>query len=337
MNHIYKELFSSTIKHAYHTNGYSNDFSIQPTPACSMLLNKYGLIYKNTTNGFTILCPLLLDDNNEPEEPCKPFKAFDNVLSFEFELRLTNPLFSNYTDISDAQKQKSIYYFSNNEDTKELSKQNILLKSSLLKYDLTSDTNSLIDAVIINENNDTVYKIRLEELEISKKNFSLQANLKGHNQGIYKLKIASESIEEKYFVSDNYIKKAVFGIIKIASTNDYAFDLSNPVAYEISFDIVSKQWKYYIKSKSTFSDLKIEDSAEIPVYHFTEESSSPIENTRLFKSIVGPDGANDSDKEWPFSEELKVELQLKDGDTILIDKLSIPSIDNPKAELFISI
>lgn len=125
---IYKELVEVKIIHHYFLNkGTSNYegmsktdrdemmnkylvnefFQIVPTQKTQEILYGLKILFKNTAQGFVLLCKVDSSDND---------KAFTNLLEsipLTFKIILKDPLFYNYSAITLKNRTGKIYYFSN--------------------------------------------------------------------------------------------------------------------------------------------------------------------------------------------------------------------------------
>ena len=79
MNIFYKVLFKVHLFHNYYKSGISDDFTVFPSPDCKKVLNRFGLLFRQTRRGFSILYGL--HDNKNTAELVKPLNS-DFILSF---------------------------------------------------------------------------------------------------------------------------------------------------------------------------------------------------------------------------------------------------------------
>ncbi|MBE7170251.1 MAG: hypothetical protein INR73_06660 [Williamsia sp.] len=96
-------LFSVTVQHSYFSNGKCNALSVEPTPDCTRLLRKTGLLYKQTHEADGLVWPADIQDGPVWK---------DTDTAFDFYICANDPDFAAYTQ----QPQKwpdEIYFFSN--------------------------------------------------------------------------------------------------------------------------------------------------------------------------------------------------------------------------------
>ena len=338
MNAVYREIFSVSLKHTYYLDGYCNDFDFVPTGECLKSLSRFGLLFRKNSYGISVLVPLLFDNDGKPKVPFEPFIAFDEAIKLEFAMIIKNLQFLNIASLNvleNVNYKNTLYYYSNLPGVTELNQLIVPTRPSLFTFYCGSGTRSLLNAELLDEHDNILLSKKIKESDVGKGNFSYNVDLNSFSSGIYKIRVSEEGIEEPFYVNDRLVNKPIFGIINISSEPGNLFDPASPASYEISFQPVEKQWKFYVISQSSFDDLKILDSADIPRYFFIEETPAPLNNARFFKSIVGPDGVDNNDKKWPYSEAQVTGIQLLDGNKVLIENVSLPNIKNPKAEIII--
>ena len=86
----YTRMATVLIFHQYYRNLICRDLDIRPTAQTGQLLRDYGILMKTHPNGFSLASDRSRDYNHS---------VFDGVLPLEFSIRVTNPLFVNFTDI----------------------------------------------------------------------------------------------------------------------------------------------------------------------------------------------------------------------------------------------
>jgi len=105
----YDILFEVSVLHTYYKELFSADFSIVPTPACKILLDRFGLIYRKADFGFKIYAPVVPD--TDPPELINPFDG--SSLKFVFTMHLNNSYFDGLSDLPDFSPSRELFYFSN--------------------------------------------------------------------------------------------------------------------------------------------------------------------------------------------------------------------------------
>jgi len=104
---FYQTLLSVAVEHRYHSGGRCNCLDFQPTKNTRAVLERAGLLLRNTADGIQLVCDkhrldglwMMAQDETEP-------------LSFDFRVYATDPEFRNYTEpFTDA--TDAILYFDN--------------------------------------------------------------------------------------------------------------------------------------------------------------------------------------------------------------------------------
>ncbi|MEN9866776.1 MAG: hypothetical protein RL748_2366 [Pseudomonadota bacterium] len=88
----YLPLFSLVLQHDYYTDRCCNDFTIEATPETQKLLANFRCVLKPMSNGLRVLI--------QATSQGTPFIAMPEITRFNFQLRLRNPDFSLFTDLS---------------------------------------------------------------------------------------------------------------------------------------------------------------------------------------------------------------------------------------------
>lgn len=95
-------VFALRVTHDYYVDGRCQDFLIEPNPETERLLRNHRCVLKSLPDGIRVLTAV--DDHG------KPFIAFPKEMIFTFHLRLQNPDFVLFTDLSDIDKQPAPLY-----------------------------------------------------------------------------------------------------------------------------------------------------------------------------------------------------------------------------------
>lgn len=96
----YQPLFSLELRHDYYADGLCPDFDIVPTARTQQLLANYRCILRPYAYGVRVLTQVAGDGT--------AFITLPDSLRFDFELRLNNPDFVLFTDLSGALKQGAL-------------------------------------------------------------------------------------------------------------------------------------------------------------------------------------------------------------------------------------
>lgn len=99
----FAKAFAVDLFHDYYPSGVSEDFSVEPTLATRQELNKHGLLFKTTPQGFVVLCETE-GDGSTPIRPLVP------PLSFSFVLRSINPFLFNAANLPFTKSPQQLFY-----------------------------------------------------------------------------------------------------------------------------------------------------------------------------------------------------------------------------------
>lgn len=106
----YKILFSVSVLNEYYTDSFCGDFEILPSAGTLSVLNRHGLLWKAVGHKLIVLAR-----TDGSDKPLIPLKASTR---FSFYLRLANPYFYNFTNLSYNPAGNVRYCFSNVNQTK---------------------------------------------------------------------------------------------------------------------------------------------------------------------------------------------------------------------------
>ena len=247
-------LFEVVFEHEYFKNGLIPDLEIIPTYQTQELLRNYGMLFKKTERGIVILYEI--DTAIAAESPLKPVVS-DEI--FSFELYMTNPYFSNYSNIPLNHKYPDFFYFNNLDEN--IVDSNLLLNKQ--NYSNASDITELTSN-IFNLEKITVSPTSLLEIidicgtkvfskTISSQNGSLIYQLDFDKIGSGRLDIYIDgSIYKKIYTDKAVSRKSLFGILDIYKSGQvplsYQYSLNdgtvNKKTYKIRFAKRDTTWKY---------------------------------------------------------------------------------------------
>lgn len=116
MHISFKRLFQVQLRHTFYKDGRSvQDFSAHPSPATARVLQDYGLIFRPSSDGFSLYARV------EPGTP--PHHLLNSIgtdnLRLHFLLQPTNPYIQNVSALPGYQPGRSIFYFNNLRDDQQ--------------------------------------------------------------------------------------------------------------------------------------------------------------------------------------------------------------------------
>ena len=117
----YKTLFTISFLHDYFADGKLKKMIVEPTTKTRKILNQHKLIFKLSGNEISVIAQVNSD---------KPIINFGNFLKLSFTLKVNEPYFYNYTNISLNNFRDTIFYFSNTVENKS---QNTLYLSQTIE------------------------------------------------------------------------------------------------------------------------------------------------------------------------------------------------------------
>lgn len=106
----YKILFSVAIMHDYYSDKFCQDIDLIPSAATAAVLKGHGMVWKQA--GHKLIVLTRVDDTG------KPFVKLSAAAKLSFYLRINNPHFYNFTNLSYHPAEPFRYYFSNGNQTK---------------------------------------------------------------------------------------------------------------------------------------------------------------------------------------------------------------------------
>jgi hypothetical protein len=270
----YQILFEVDVRHDYYKEFYSRDFSIVPSPACKVLLNRYQLIFRQTSSGFRIYAPAV------PKTiPPKLVNSFEGAsLKFTFIMQINNSYFDAITSVPEFNPSRELFYFSNlREDiangTRYLGDQMAnarlgepvkSIPSSILNYKFEAPVNSAqFELTDIFGNPYQLHHAGFSFTDPDEKIDSFQHNLSAivkFQRGRY-LITDDQAGELAFYYNPDLLGKSAFGIIEIFSNTEaftnpsvnivpeaYRFMVDDEItgngAYSIGFEASAWKWMY---------------------------------------------------------------------------------------------
>jgi hypothetical protein len=106
----YKIVFSVAILHEYYTDKFCQDLEVIPSAATAAVLKGCGMVWKQA--GHKLIVLTRVDDTG------KPYVKLSPLVKLSFYLRIKNPYFNNFTNLSYHPAEPFRYYFSNGNQVK---------------------------------------------------------------------------------------------------------------------------------------------------------------------------------------------------------------------------
>lgn len=266
---VFKDLFSISLRHRYYANGVSQDFLIVPTALTQSRMRDYGLLFRQTATGMTVLYE---------EDPALkgPRRAFQETLRFSFMLQPRNPWLLNYSDLA-LDLPSGRFYYLNNLNDNVLGGRLLLTRAAFVS---SQDVLSLKPLVF--QHRDALpgpdAELRITD-EFGKVRVSRQArvvegyavwtiDLRGCGPGSYRMEINGTE-KERFYASDELEGRKFFGLIDVLHgpqvPESYRFtdpEQGNAIearTYHVEIDNRKTYWKFYVVLKYQLKGVKPED------------------------------------------------------------------------------
>lgn len=328
----YKPLFDLELRHTYYLSGISPDLQVTPSADCRALLNQYGLRFLPTDTGGKLYAKVNTIAGKDIIKNPIPEST-----KFTFLLKLRNPLFENFTELSLTRQETQHYYFTNLVDNLAADSSPLLLTDTATKT--VADTDLLTFETSSFSFTDTATAATQgSELQFLDSGETFTQELSNHNNTFnftYDLK-KTPSGKAKFFIGGT--EKAT---VYVANTNDFAgafgvveifYKSSLPATYQfqqadnavetkfykIAFVNRSTKWRYIISNKfnQAVTGVNVAKTNGTPI-GFTAQGGAPI--GQFIMASGNP---------VPLKEEPVTGIKLTDqADTVLIANLPNPPLN----------
>jgi hypothetical protein len=360
----FNSLFDVEILHNYYQSGHVQNLDIIPSVTCQRLLTNFGLLFKKTSKGFTVLYEII-DESNGDSHPLKPIT--ENV-RFTFLLQSRNPYLVNFSDLPLQTPANHLFYLNNMNNNPQNSK--LLLSAKTSSEFVSSEDNLEFEPLIFHyqaASSSTSVNVKIndqwsntvtsETVAIVEGKLNFEVDLRRHGPGKFSLWV--DDVEKKtFYASDELVGKNVFGLIDIFRDDrvpeDYQFtdpDNNHDVlakTFTAKIDNRRTFWKYYVVLKyrtdidpedlsieflpQTENDNDNEDDTDSGNGDFTTpfERKPPIERSDGLMAIPFI-----SQAVLPLQENPIKKIQLKKTSSISSGIFSIKNLTNPSVATII--
>ena len=267
----FKKLISVEILHNFFVNKIFDRFKIKPKGSCQSMMKNYGIIFKTTQNGFT----LLYEENNRFRG-----RAFNGEFTLHYDLKFLDDNFLSYTNIPYEKKQKIILsnLFKNNKKNNKIQ----LHKNEYVdKNCVVENEDELLSAEIViklNSNNEYFGNQSINKNSIQK-NFIIKFDSRLVNIRYNFITDLKSKDFKKYFITDNENS--------ISSRKFYSRKLSN------GKDVFCINKKEQIKMSDNYNydeilkkDDKLYNSFELPLPYPDKKNISYNSEKNIFYADV---------------------------------------------------
>lgn len=285
MSNIYfNTLLKISLSHEYHADGLCNELEIKPTRSTLSLLNKYGILFKKTGSGATLLY-------ESPDGSTTMKVPVEEELKFTFLFTVNNPAFYTFSDIEFGSEPLSTFYFNNLNPV--INGQNHTILDSKLTSPIKLETRLLT----VNKLDSTVKffiikNIKDEEFKyyFDIKSGESKVRLSDFLPGKYTIEQFDFSHNKvgttyTYYYNDEIFSSNLLGVIELFI--DSSFNPANPVTYLFNFKSRPTIWRYNILKKPATPSLTSDNitAATISVKHEPDNPADEI----IFKPPTGTD------------------------------------------------
>lgn len=322
-NIFFNTLLKINLSHEYHADGLCNELRIIPTQSTIHLLNRFGILIKNTISGAVLLY-------ESPDGSPGMKIPIENEMKLTFQFSTSNPVFINYTDADFSNETLTVFYFNNLNPTINGQNHTILdskltaplkLENRLLKVMKINSTAKFI--LIKNINDESVkyyFDNQFDELKV---------NLSDFSPGKYKLE-QFDSTHTKigntytYYYNNEITVRNTLGVFELFIDENY--DPANPVSFLFNFKSRPTFWRYKILKNTSTPPLTIDNinAATLSVKHEPENPADEI----IFESAIGTDPITIiSQSTVKLKEKGYDKIRLKKNSEILISNLPNASVE----------
>ncbi|HUT46941.1 MAG TPA: hypothetical protein VMX36_11695 [Sedimentisphaerales bacterium] len=272
-------VFTLRVTHSYYADGRCSDFSMEPNPATDKLLKNHRCVLKSFPDGIRVF--MQVDDEG------KPFIAYPEEITFTFHLRLHNPDFALFTDLSDIANRPAPLYTNaglNPEGDKGLqldsrkawftesfivehpAQENCFILSGHPLEGLTTDRFEIMDSG----------NVKLKEYDKTDKVITVdtQSALK------------DETFAVKYPIAPR-LERGVFADVEIHNNGTLRPADRAPIEFQIAFTARQARWKYYLVTNlNGIEDVfQIVDKDELDKLVFSNKHRTNL--------VTNPDSSDD--------------------------------------------
>jgi hypothetical protein len=262
-------VFTLRVTHSYYTDGRCSDFLIELSRETERFISKHRCIVRSLPDGVQVLTAV--DENK------KPFIAFPDEMKFTFHLRLQNPDFALFTDLSDINHRVAPLYTNTglgSEDGRQLR--------------LDSRTAWHTERFVVFQpapgEHFTLGGRPLAGLELSAIELegSGKVKLKEYNSNDKIITVDSRSALPGETFAITYpieprLERGVYADVEIYNHDSLLAIEEGPVEFQIAFSAKQARWKYYFITdlKSTADGFRIvnaDPASEVSVPVFGDEN-----------------------------------------------------------------
>ncbi len=341
----FQPLFTISIVHEYYTGQTCKDFSFVIPADSNQLLKNGKLIAKIYEDKLYVLF--------QQDETRQAVVSLAGK-TLRFGLKLLNPFFSNFTDLSNFKLPHSLYTNIANPDALDAA-QAITFVGNLFSYELKQPTRPV--TITLKDSNGQV--LQTDNVDNDRKTVSYDFKRTNQAVGLYRIEESgSGNVETTDCYFDPELQQQnLFGVIEIAIANSFypppppAIPPAVPPPefkhpeFEIAFTAKQETLKYYVigqnYSDADIAQLSIVDKGE-SLISFTKFLPNTFTEKDIPSSQLGDSDANIVLFSSPINavkrqEKARQKIELHKNGTTLISHLPQPRPDRPTANLIVQL
>jgi hypothetical protein len=319
----YLQLLSLEITHEYYANQRCNDFQMVPAPATQALLRNCRCILKFFPNRMRILTPV--------SDQGIPFIALSEDLSLRFELRLQNPDFALFTDMT-AISAAEFPLYTNNGVEPNL---HLFSRPEKITESLVVSRPAEKEQFILSRNPHPALQpgdFDLEGLGAVSHPESFDATAK-----IITMNSKSAAPGSQFtvtYTSAPPLKRNVFAKVEISFENPLMRKMDTDKNFRVVFAANKARWKYYVVIENNTFSPTIEDKDKVVIFNDrTDLSKVPDPSDEIAKKLIEqfPNRRHFrfvSDSFIPCRQTARKAIQLQLNGEKVVDALPNPSLQN---------
>jgi hypothetical protein len=269
----YLELFRLDLLHPYYADSRCLDFQIEPTTGTQKLLRDCRCVLKSAPGGIRVLVPVT--------EKNVPFVSLPEKPIFAFHLRLQNPNFSLFTDLTDLSALAAPLYTNPTParagELELVSREAWLTEHFVVQQPNVREAFSLAGRPLKKLKTAGPFIVNGLGAKTGSKNYD-------ENARVLAVNTAKASIGTPFTITyptAPHLETGVFADIEI-NFNHLPVELrDNTRAFRVVFKAKEARWKYYIVTDGKMTSAALEDRDKVVVFDAQDltESLDPLDET----------------------------------------------------------
>ena len=263
-----RPIMELNLRHSYYEEGCGDDIEIDPAPDTIKLLNKHRCILKAIPGGVCIISSVTEDDS-----PLIPFAQGD---TFAFRLRLKNPEFSLFTDLTAITGSTSPHFINTNSNAENPVILELISRPPLSTESFTIAQPAPEEYFILSGNPSR--NVESADFHITGANESI--GFVGYDAISKQLTVDSsaaltdDQFEITYPVEPPQ-QKDVLANVEIHYDNWSSNTAEGPQQFHLLFTAKSARWKYYVIVDKSDAKIRIVDNGQ-PALKFSHRNRTNL-------------------------------------------------------------